>query len=98
MLLEKKNVSEVQKWRSEFGTLPRCVPVSWLNGKLGSDGTVQNVGKEHSEDLAFQLTVEVLRQCYRSTQSSRMLYGNAFVGLDTEPVFVAFFRVRRLIG
>jgi hypothetical protein len=52
-------VNEVQRlWRNEFGTRPpSCVTVARLRGKLGADGTVQNVGKELSEDLAVQLTM-----------------------------------------
>jgi hypothetical protein len=40
-----------------------------VRDKFRDDETVQNVDKEHSEDLAAQLTVEVLRQYYRSSHN-----------------------------
>jgi hypothetical protein len=42
-----------------------CETVALLSDKFGTDGTVQNVDMERSEELAVQLTVEVLRQHYR---------------------------------
>jgi hypothetical protein len=39
-----------------------CETVTLLSDKFGTHGTVQNVDKEHSEEVAVQLTVEVLRQ------------------------------------
>jgi hypothetical protein len=71
MLLEQKNVNEVKRhWRSKFGTPPpTCVRVAWLHDKFGTDGTVQNVDKKCSEELEVQLTMEVLRQCYRSSHN-----------------------------
>jgi hypothetical protein len=70
MLLEKENDNEVQRWKNEFGTpMPTCVTVAQLHDKFGADGTVQNVYKECSEDRAVQLTMEVLKQCYRSSHS-----------------------------
>jgi hypothetical protein len=67
MILEKEN--EEQRLReSEVGKPPpTCVTASWLRDKFEHDGTVQNVDKERYEDPAFELTVEVLRQCYRSS-------------------------------
>jgi hypothetical protein len=38
--------------------------IGGLHDKFGADGTVQNVDKEHPEDLAVQLRMEVLRQYY----------------------------------
>jgi hypothetical protein len=69
MLLEKENVNEVQiHWRKEFGMPPLpSITVAQLCDKFGADGTGQNVGKEWPEDLEVQLTMEVLRQCYRSS-------------------------------
>jgi hypothetical protein len=46
---------------------PTCVTVAQLHDMFRADGTVQNVDMERSEDLAVQLTMEVLRQCYRSS-------------------------------
>jgi hypothetical protein len=55
MLLEKDNANEVQRhWENEFGTPPStCVKVAFLHAMFGADGTMQNVDKEPSEDLAF---------------------------------------------
>jgi hypothetical protein len=71
MLVGKENVNEAQRrWMNEFGTLPpTCVTVARLRDKFGADGTVPNVDKKRSEDLEVQLTVKVLRQCYRSSHS-----------------------------
>jgi hypothetical protein len=70
VLLEKENVNEIQRWRNEFGTPPpTCVTVGWLHDNFGADGTVPNVDQEHSEDLTVQLTMEVLRQCDRSSHN-----------------------------
>jgi hypothetical protein len=62
ILLGKKNMSKVQRWRNEFGTPPSaCVTVAQLHDKFRVDGTVQNVDKEHTEDLTVQLTMEAWR-------------------------------------
>jgi hypothetical protein len=73
MVLEMENVNEVQRrWRNEFGTPPPpCVIIARLRDKFETDVTVQNVNKGRSEDLAFQLTLEVLRQCYGPTENIR---------------------------
>jgi hypothetical protein len=62
MLLQKENVNVVQRhWRNESGKpSSTCVTVTQSHDKCGADGTVD---KEHSEGLAVQLTMEVLRQC-----------------------------------
>jgi hypothetical protein len=43
--------------------------VTRLSDKFGADGTVHYVDTERSEGLAFQLTVEVLRQCYKTSHN-----------------------------
>jgi hypothetical protein len=100
MLQEKENVNEMQRHRNEFGTLPpTCVAVAWLYDRFGADGTIQNVDKECSEDLTVQLTMEVLRQCYKSSHSIQEVYGNAVVRLvSVKSVFITFCRLRRWIG
>jgi hypothetical protein len=69
MLLGKGSVNEAQgHWRNQFDMPPpTCITVALLCFKLRVDLTVKNMDKELSEDLAVQLTVEVLRQCYRSS-------------------------------
>jgi hypothetical protein len=61
-------VNEVQ--RNEFGTPPPMrATAAQLRGKFRVNGTVQNVFKELLEDLAVQLTIEELRQCYGSSHN-----------------------------
>jgi hypothetical protein len=68
MLLEKENVNEVQRRKNESGTPSlACVTVSRLRDKFGVDGTVQTVDKECSEGLEVQLSKEVRRRCYMSS-------------------------------
>jgi hypothetical protein len=70
VLLEKENVDEVQRrWKNEFETpTPVCVTVARLRDKFGADGTVRNVDKEHSINLAGHLAVEALKLCCWSSQ------------------------------
>jgi hypothetical protein len=42
-----------------FTPPPTCVTVAQLCGKFEANGTVQNVDKEHSEDLTVQLLRKV---------------------------------------
>jgi hypothetical protein len=57
--------------KNEFGTSPppTCSRVARLRDNFEADGTVQNVNKGHSEDLAVQLTIELLRQSYRPSHN-----------------------------
>lgn len=83
------NVNEVKRrCRNEFVTvLPTCVRVARLVGKSAADETAQRVDRERCEDLAVQLTVEVLRQCCMSSHS-----GNAVVRLvSAQRVSIIFF-------
>jgi hypothetical protein len=69
MLLEKKNMEQTH-WKNEYGTPPSTsITDARLCNKLRADRIVQNVDKEHSEDLAVQLIMEVLRHCYKSLLS-----------------------------
>jgi hypothetical protein len=53
LLLEKENLNEVQQhWRNEFGPPPTRVTVTQVCVEFWADGTMQNVSKECSEDLA----------------------------------------------
>jgi hypothetical protein len=57
-------------WRNEYGTPPpTCVTAVQLHDKFRADITVQTTDKEHSKELTVQLTMEVLRQCYRSSHN-----------------------------
>jgi hypothetical protein len=65
--LKTESVVEVQRHRrNEFQTPPPTwVTITRLRDKFETDGTARDVNKADLEDLAVQITVKVLRQCYR---------------------------------
>jgi hypothetical protein len=74
MLVKKKNVNDVQRWRNEFGTPPPMQHLHTCRVSLGVMEECKTVESEHSEDLAVQLTMEVLRQCYRPSHNLQEVY------------------------